>query len=194
MKGKKNVSVWLKGVVAGLAFAAAGVPVVVAAEAQAGETVGTYEGVMPRAGIPALPPGFEGIGPVVSGSVDYSALPGKARKFLEKNCNGHAVTRCDKEFSSGNFLIGLGDGINMTFSPKGELVAIEAPANYSLSPTLLKAVVPGKLYKSLTENGFKSRVESVNHNSEGYELNVADAVFDHLNYSSKGVLTMTVNK
>ena len=54
-----------------------------------------------RSGEPEVPAGFVGIGPVVAGSVNYDALPSKARKFLEKYCDGHAVVRCEKRFTSG---------------------------------------------------------------------------------------------
>lgn len=191
MKGRRhltrNIAVWLKGVAVAALVASASAPTALA------EGGGSFDGIVPPAGLPALPPGFGGIGPVVSGSVEYSAIPKKARRFLERHCNGQAVTRCEKEFASGNFLLSLGDGIDMTFNPKGELVAISAPDHYSLSPWLLKAVVPGKLFKLLDAKGFKSAVEAVKHSAEGYSMEVADPVFNHLNYSPKGEFTMSVN-
>ena len=115
-----------------------------------------YEYLAPRTSLPDVPPGYAGVGPVVSGGVDYEALPSKARKFLQKYCDGHAITRCEKEFTSGDFNLMLADGIEMVFDSKGNLIDIEAPESYSLAPGLLKAVVPGKLYNLLDHNGFKS--------------------------------------
>ena len=40
-----------------------------------------YEYLAPRTSLPDVPPGYAGVGPVVSGGVDYEALPSKARKF-----------------------------------------------------------------------------------------------------------------
>ena len=54
------------------------------------------EYIAPRTSIPDVPPGFTGIGPVVSGSIDFSKIPAKARKFLQKHCDGHAVVKCEK--------------------------------------------------------------------------------------------------
>lgn len=86
---------------------------------------------------------FAGVGPAVAGSVDYSKLPSKARKFLERYCDGHAIVRCDKTYASSTYTVGLANGILMTFDSKGAITDITAPENYSLSPYLLKAVVPG---------------------------------------------------
>jgi len=154
----------------------------------------TYEYIAPRTAMPDIPPGFTGVGPVVSGSVDYSSIPSKARKFLQKHCDGHAVVRCEKKFTSGDFTLSLADGIDMEFDSKGRLIEISAPANYSLSPTLLKAVVPGKLFNLLDHNGFKSSVTAVHHDNAGYRINVSDPVFDQVCYDPSGVLTLIVDK
>lgn len=153
-----------------------------------------YECLAPRTSIPDVPPGYIGVGPVVSGSIDYESLPSKARKFLQKYCDGHAITRCEKEFTSGDFNLTLADGIDMVFDSKGRLIDIEAPESYSLAPVLLKAVVPGKLYNLLDHNGFKSCVERVHHDSMGYRLEVADPVFGQVCYDPSGVLMLIVDK
>lgn len=153
------------------------------------------EYIAPRATVPEAPEGFTGLGPVISGSVEYSSIPSKARKFLQKHCDGHAVVKCEKQFTSGDFEIELADGIEMEFDGKGNLLEIEAPDNYSLSPVLLKAVVPGKLYHMLDHNGFKECVEAVHHDAKGgYRLEVADPVFEQVCYDSTGVLTLIVDK
>ncbi len=56
------------------------------------------EYIAPRASVPEVPQGYTGVGPVVSGSVDYSSIPSKARKFLQKHCDGHAVVKCEKQY------------------------------------------------------------------------------------------------
>lgn len=144
---------------------------------------------------PVVPPGFTGIGPVISGSVDYKDIPDKARKFLEKNCDGHAIVKCEHEYAADNYEIDLADGIEMEFDAKGELRDIEAPEGYSLSPTLLRAVVPGKLYNLLVNNGFSESVESVKHQTRGYRIGISDPVFDQVVYdNNSGVLTLVVEK
>ena len=99
------------------------------------------------------------------------------------------MVRCEKNYISGTFSLSLADGIDMEFDAKGNLTSISAPANYSLSPTLLKAIVPGKLYNLLVHNGFKSSIESVSRSKNGYRLYTADPVFEEVCYDSSGVLT-----
>ena len=146
-------------------------------------------------GAPAVPPGYTGIGPVVSGSVDYDNIPSKAKKFLAKNCDGAAVVKCEKVFTSGDYDLRLADGIEMEFDSKGNVVEVEAPSGYSISPTFLKEIVPGKLYRLLEHNGFSSCVETVTRDKQGYRLSVSDPVFNQVCYdSSGGVLTLVVNR
>ena len=140
------------------------------------------------------PAGFTGIGPVVSGSVAYGDIPSKARKFLERHCDGHAIVRIDKEFASDEYDVRLANGIDLGFNGKGNVVAVEAPDGYCLSPILLKAVVPGKLYQLLDHNGFSESVSAVHRDRMGYRLDIADPVFDQVCYDTSGVLTMIVDK
>lgn len=186
MKTRFNATRLLPAVISGMIMG------VMALSSDAQTPVREY--IAPRTTMPQVPPGFTGIGPVVSGSIDYSKIPSKARKFLEKHCDGHAVVKCQKEYSSGGFDIALADGIEMEFDAKGALVGIQAPANYSLAPVLLEAVVPGKLYNLLDHNGFKSSVEAVHRDDAGYRLDVSDPVFNQVCYDPSGVLTLIVDK
>lgn len=186
MKTYSILSKLCKATLAGLALMTTGV---VTSSAQT-----TCEYIAPRTSVSDVPPSYTGVGPVVSGSVDFASIPSNARKFLQKHCDGHAVVKCEKQYTSGNYEIELADGIEMEFDSKGKIVEIEAPDNYSLSPTLLKAVVPGKLYNLLDHNGFSECVESVHHDSAGYRLEVADPVFEQVCYDSAGVLTLIVDR
>lgn len=155
------------------------------------QTSATY--VSQRSGLPDIPGGYTGIGPVVSGSVDYQALPSKARKFLEKHCDGHAVVKCNKEYTSGEYDIQLADGLEFEFDAKGNVIETEAPDGYSLSQPLLKAVVPGKLFNLLIHNGFQQSVEAVHRDRSGYRIDVSDPVFKAVTFDPSGVLTLVVN-
>ena len=64
----------------------------------------------------------------------FDNIPAKSRKFLQKNCDGHAIVKCEKQFASGDYEISLADGIAMEFDAKGNMTEIEAPDGYSLSP------------------------------------------------------------
>ena len=117
MKTRFNATRLLPAVISGMIMG------VMAFSSDAQTPVREY--IAPRTTMPQVPPGFTGIGPVVSGSIDYSKIPSKARKFLEKHCDGHAVVKCQKEYSSGGFDIALADGIEMEFDAKGALVGIQ---------------------------------------------------------------------
>lgn len=144
--------------------------------------------------MPETPAGFTGIGPVVAGSVSYDDMPSKARKFLERNCDGHAVVKLDKEFASDTYDVRLADGIDLRFDAKGNVVNIAAPEGYCLAPNLLKAVVPGKLYQLLDHNGFSESVSAVNRDRLGYRLDITDPIFEQVCYDTSGVLTMIADK
>ncbi len=162
--------------------------------ASAAPSSDTRDSIVPEAPLSETTTGFAGIGPVVAGSVTYNDLPSKARKFLERNCDGHAVVKLDKQYASGSYNLLLADGIDINFDSKGNVTAIEAPEGYCLAPNLLKAVVPGKLFHLLDHNGFKESVSAMHRDRAGYRLDIADPVFDHISYQSAGVLTMIAQK
>jgi len=115
--------------------------------ANAQTTKATYEYIAPRTGMSEIPPGFSGVGPVISGSVDYSSLPSKARKFLQKHCDGHAVVKCEKEFTSGDFKITLADGIDMA-ARTGIGQDIEKLGSVSISPENERYVIENNILYS----------------------------------------------
>ena len=176
-----------------LMFVFAGFCAVQTIQGEAAPKNDTYNYSKPHAQLPGIPAGFTGVGPAVSGTVSYEALPPKARKFLERHCNGHAVVKCEKTFTSGEFTIQLADGIMFDFDSKGNVIETEAPNGYSLSSPLLKAVVPGKLYRLLIHNGFEQSVEAVRRDRSGYRINVSDPVFKTVAFDPSGVLTLVVN-
>lgn len=176
-----------------LAFIFAGFAASQTINGEAGPKEDVYRYDRQKADMPDIPEGFTGVGPVVSGSVDYASIPPKARKFLEKHCDGHAVVKCDKEFTSGEYDIQLADGIEFEFDSKGNIIDTEAPEGYSLSKPLLKAVLPGKLYNILIHNGFEQSVEAVHRERSGYRIEVADPVFKAVTFDPSGVLTLVVD-
>lgn len=164
------------------------------AKTETSGNAGAAKSIVPPASEDPFQHQFTGVGPVVSGSVDYKALPGKARKFLEKYCDGHAIVKCEKKFTSGEYDITLADGIEFVFDPKGNVIDTEAPEGYSLSLPLLKAIVPGKLYNLLIHNGFQNSVEGVHRNRSGCTIDVSDPVFKAVTFEPSGVLTLVVNE
>lgn len=162
--------------------------------ATAAPDIDTHDSIVPEKPLPETTVGFAGIGPVVAGSVTYRDLPSKAQKFLERNCDGHAVVKLDKQYASGSYNLLLADGIDINFDAKGNVMAIEAPEGYCLAPNLLKAVIPGKLFHLLDHNGFKESVSAMHRDRAGYRLDIADPVFDQISYQTSGILTMIAQK
>lgn len=154
---------------------------------------GKYRYIQQRDQKPDIQDDFTGISTVVSNAVEYGMLPSRARKFLEKHCDGHAVIKCEKILTSGGFRLQLADGIEFDFDSKGNVIDTEAPEGYSLSSPLLKAILPGKLYHLLIHNGFGESVEAVHRDRSGYRIDVSDPIFRTVSFDPSGILTLVVN-
>lgn len=136
---------------------------------------------------------YRGVGPVEAGSVTFDQLPSKTRKFLRKHCNGRAVVRCDKVFTTGQYNLELADGIRFEFDKKGNVIETVAPEGYSLARPLLRAVVPGKFYHLLIHNGLDQCVDRMEHTADKYRVDVDDPVFSSVLYGKDGVLTLVTS-
>lgn len=133
---------------------------------------------------PAL---FNGVGPVVAASADLSQLNSHARKFLEKNYQGVAVTRCVKDFPSQYSYVTLANGVEIEFDSKGRLLEIEAPDRATLPARVVKNIVPRSTYIKLDKEGFANEVESIKHDRFGYKIELEDEVYDEIRFDDSGI-------
>lgn len=127
----------------------------------------------------------ESVGPVMSGSVEYSTLPKRAHHFIDKV--GSSVVSCEKEFSTGEVEVVLSNGIEIEFNKSGHVVEIEAPDNEVLSPDIVKAAVPYNMYHSLKKLALDSEVNSISYDGTNYTVDL-DGTYDEALYSSDGHL------
>lgn len=51
-----------------------------------------------------------GVGPAISGSVEYTQIPLQSRKFIDREFKGLTVIRAEREFASGKVEVELSDG------------------------------------------------------------------------------------
>lgn len=103
--------------------------------------------------------GMPGI--AVAGSQNYSSLPEKARKFVDKHFKGATVTKCEQYFVKGLYGVELSNGVDLEFNTKGEVMEIDAPDNSYLAASVVKEVLPHRAYRNLEKKGLVDQVESV---------------------------------
>lgn len=109
--------------------------------------------------VPVINGGAPGI--AVAGSADYSQLPEKAKKFIDKHFKNVGVQKCEKYFAKGKYEVELRNGIDLEFNTKGELVEIDAPDNTVLPVAVVKDFMPRKAYERLEKDGLTGMVEAI---------------------------------
>lgn len=139
--------------------------------------------------VTAQPPRiYTGIGPIVSASKPASELPSKAKKFITKHFRDVPVSRTEVDFANGDIEVTLANGVELEFTSKGALVEIEAPDNYMLNESVVKAVLPRSTFKDLRERGMSNMVEGIKHDRYGYKVELNDRVYEEARYGEDGQL------
>lgn len=122
-------------------------------------------------------------------SVDDTALPAKAKKFLKKNFKFQRVTRCEQLTPSGDYEVTLGDGKEMAFDRKGNWIAISAPGDLQLSHKVLQRLLPRKAFERVVKDGYADRVYSVTRGRDGHYTAMVDQVmYDEMEFDSDGTI------
>lgn len=103
--------------------------------------------------------GMPGI--VMAGSQDYSQIPEKARKFVEKHFKGINVSKCERYYAKGKYEVELANGVDINFDTKGQVMDIDAPDNSFLAASVVKDVLHHNAYKRLEQQGVANKVESI---------------------------------
>lgn len=110
-------------------------------------------------GAPQVNNGMPGI--VMAGSQNYSKLPEKARKFIEKHFKNATVSKCEQYFAKGTYEVELSDGLDIEFNNKGQVIEIDAPDNAYLNATVVKELLHRGSYDRLAKDGLQDKVESI---------------------------------
>lgn len=114
---------------------------------------------------------MQGIGPVVSGSVNYDQLPVKAQKFLSENYKDTPVKFIEKEFGDNIYEVCLQNGTEIEFTSTGNLHEIDGNGK-SIPASVVKAVIPENVLKSISKQTNCDDIEKieVNFNGQYYDI------------------------
>lgn len=108
-----------------------------------------------------------GVGPVMSGSMEVSALPQASQDFLAKYFPGVAVTKAENDFAHRRYEVDLADGAEVSFDYNGEWIEVEAPDGAMLPSSTLSSLIPESVVMEtlsgddLSDGGVVNYVEEV---------------------------------
>ena len=117
-----------------------------------------------------------GVGPAISGSVEYTQIPLQSRKFI------------DREFASGKVQVELSDGSEIEFNSKGEWTEIDAPDDEVFIVELLSKLIPDRARRELRRRKVDTKVETVKRSATGYTIELRGEKIDEYLFSSDGRL------
>lgn len=83
-----------------------------------------------------------GVGPVMSGSMEVSALPQASQDFLAKYFPGVAVTKAKNDFADRRYEVDLANGAEVSFDYDGEWIEVDAPDGAMLPSSTLASLIP----------------------------------------------------
>lgn len=132
------------------------------------------------------PGGMPGI--AVAGSVDDSSMPRDAREFIGKYYPGVAVASVEKNFVRTEYDVRLVNGVEIEFNGKGRVRSIEAPGATVLPDAVVRALLPHKAYKHLSDNGLAGYVEEISIDRRGIEVDLLLENPDDVVYTLTGEL------
>jgi hypothetical protein len=92
--------------------------------------------------------------------IDYSALPVKARAFLETYFGKQPKVR-EVEMEREGYSVELRNGYDVKFDRDGKLIEVEAPSRRTVSQTIAKDVLPAKAMEYLQEKGVADRINDI---------------------------------
>lgn len=113
----------------------------------------------PAQGASQVNNGMPGI--VLAGSQNYSKIPAKARKFVDKHFKGVTVSKCEQYYAKGKYEVELANGVDIDFNNAGDVIEIDAPDNSYLAPSVVKELLHRSAYSHLEKQGLAGTVESI---------------------------------
>jgi len=124
--------------------------------------------------VPNAPINVGGVGPAVAGSVQAGTLPEAALTFVVEYYPAAGIVECEKNYLQNTYEIELSDGTDLEFDKAGNLIEIDSSDNNVLSDTVIQAVLPAQAYNQLKTKNATGMVESIEHNKEGYKVELND--------------------
>ena len=129
-----------------------------------------------------------GVGPAISGSVEYTQIPLQSRKFIDREFKGLTVIRAEREFATGKVEVELSDGSEIEFNSKGEWTEIDAPDDEVFIVELLSKLIPDRARRELRRRKVDTKVETVKRSATGYTIELRGEKIDEYLFSSDGRL------
>lgn len=103
-----------------------------------------------------------GPGIAISGSATQEQLPARARQFLGKFYKDVPQTSIERDFDDNVYEVDLANGVEIHFGPAGQVIGIEADdLSATLSPQVVKALLPEKAYKDLQMSNLEDMVDEI---------------------------------
>ena len=118
--------------------------------------------------------------------VSASGLPEAAKSFIAKNYATVGVRECERD-DDGHYDVELKNGVDMEFSEAGKLMKIDA-GRHKVSKSILKSILPTKVYAELEERKVLSKVEEVELNRYNIKIDIRQMWDDELIFDLEGNL------
>lgn len=112
---------------------------------------------------------MQGIGPAISGSVNYDKLPEKARKFIQDYFSDQQIVKLEKDYAPERYVVKFKNGTEAEFDTKGLPVEVETDKGSTLGTGVLKEMLPEPAFVYLVEQGLINSVEKIEHSGRKYE-------------------------
>ncbi len=133
-----------------------------------------------------------GVGPAMSGSMEFRSLPENAQTFINTLFPSTTVARVENDFKDREYEVKMSDGYEITFDYNGNWTQVEAPEGVMLPSSTLVAMVPEQVVitalsgNDLAQGGGINYVEEIEAYPEGYMVEYATA-------SDKGKVAVSKN-
>lgn len=128
-------------------------------------------------------------GIAIAGSVEKSQIPAEVNATVARLYPGVAVSRSVVEFESQVYELTLANGVELDITAKGKVKEIEAPEGKTLDAKVIKAILPEKTIRHLTEKGYIGMVDEIkSKGTKGYKVSLIQNTPEELIYDIDGTL------
>lgn len=120
-----------------------------------------------------------GVGPVMSGSTEFSSLPQDAQAFIRNLFPDTAVAKVENDFADRQYEVDMSNGYEVTFDYDGNWLQVEAPEGAMLPSSTLTAIMPETVVlttlgsDALLNGGVTDVIDEITVTPEGYMVEYA---------------------
>lgn len=120
-----------------------------------------------------------GVGPVMSGSAEFSSLPQEAQTFIRNLFPDTTVAKVENDFADRQYEVDMSNGYEVTFDYEGNWLQVEAPEGAMLPSSTLTAIMPESIVlttlgsDALLTGGVTDVIDEITVTPEGYMVEYA---------------------